>query len=219
MKRLLLIHLAMLATFMAMAQDNAAQKQLTTLQDNFDRFTKNYPQERVYLHFDNTSYFKGEHIYYKAYVVDDSSLKPSDLSKILYVELVNPIGYPVETQKLMVRNGQTSGSFLLKDTLNAGFYEVRAYTAWMLNFTPGNPSTITSKDRGENYGHGWNRLTGILAKDFYGERFQEYLRGNAGIFSRVFPIYESVEKGHYNVKRIPRLPKATASLKNQEKDK
>ena len=219
MKRLLLLQWLLLATFMAMAQDDAAQKQLTTLQENFDRFAKNYPQERVYLHFDNTSYFKGEHIYYKAYVVDDASLKPSDLSKILYVELVNPIGYPVETQKLMVRNGQTSGSFLLKDTLNAGFYEVRAYTAWMLNFTPGNPSTVTSKDRRENYGHGWNRLTGILAKDFYGERFQQYLRGNAGIFSRVFPIYESVEKGRYDVKRIPRLPKATASLKNEEKDK
>ena len=78
----------------------------------------------MYLHFDNTSYYKGEHIWFKAYVVDGASLKASDLSRILYVELVNPIGFPVETLKLMVRNGQTSGSFLLKDTLNAGFYEV-----------------------------------------------------------------------------------------------
>ena len=219
MKRLLLLQWFLLATVMVLAQDGSPQQQLTALQDNFDHFAKTYPQERVYLHFDNTSYFKGEHIYYKAYVVDDASLKPSDMSKILYVELVNPIGYPVETQKLMVRNGQTSGSFLLKDTLNAGFYEVRAYTAWMLNFTPGNPSTKTSKSRGEDYGHGWSRLTGILAKDFYGERFQNYLRGNAGIFSRVFPVYESVEKGQYGIKRIPRLPKTTASLKAKEKDK
>ena len=186
-------------------------------QENFDRFSQQFPQERVYLHFDNTSYYKGEHIWFKAYVVDGASLKPSNLSRILYVELVNPIGFPVETQKLMVRNGQTSGSFLLKDTLNAGFYEVRAYTAWMLNFTPGVPAS--TKKSGDNYGHGWDRLSGVLAKDFYGERFQEYLRGNAGIFSRVFPIYESVEKGQYGQKRIPRLPKATASLIEKERDK
>ncbi len=124
MKRLLLLQWFLLATVMVLAQDGSPQQQLTALQDNFDHFAKTYPQERVYLHFDNTSYFKGEHIYYKAYVVDDASLKPSDMSKILYVELVNPIGYPVETQKLMVRNGQTSGSFLLKDTLNAGFFLV-----------------------------------------------------------------------------------------------
>ena len=188
---------------------------LTLRQENFEHFARQNPQERVYLHFDNTSYYKGEHIWFKAYVVDGASLKASDMSRILYVELVNPIGFPIETQKLMVRNGQASGSFLLKDTLNAGFYEVRAYTAWMLNFTPGVPPSV--KKSGDNYGHGWDRLSGILAKDFYGERFQEYLRGNAGIFSRVFPIYDSVENGEYGKKLIPRLPKATASLLDNER--
>ncbi|MBQ6209801.1 MAG: hypothetical protein IJK42_08530 [Prevotella sp.] len=206
MKRILLLQWLLLATVMAMAQSQDPQTQLTTLQANFDQFARNNPQERVYLHFDNTSYYKGEHIYYKAYVVDDATLKPSDMSRILYVELVNPIGYPVETQKLMVRNGQTSGSFLLKDTLNAGFYEVRAYTAWMLNFAQGN-------------GHGWWRMTKVMSREFYGERFQHYLRGNAGIFSRVFPIYEGVGDGQYNKKSIPRIPKSTASLANGEKDK
>ena len=206
MKRILLLQWLLLATVMAMAQDEDVRAQLTTLQANYDQFAMKTPQERVYLHFDNSSYFKGEHIYYKAFVVDDATLKPSDLSRVLYVELVNPIGVTVETQKLMVRNGQTSGSFLLKDTLNAGYYEVRAYTAWMLNFAQGD-------------GHGWHRLTSVLSKEFYGERFMHYLKGNAGIFSRVFPIYESVKDGQYDVKRMPRLPKATASLVNKEKDK
>ena len=197
--------------------DDDPDSLLTLRQENFERFARQNPQERVYLHFDNTSYYKGEHIWFKAYVVDGASLKASDMSRILYVELVNPIGFPIETQKLMVRNGQASGSFLLKDTLNAGFYEVRAYTAWMLNFTPGVPPSV--KKSGDNYGHGWDRLSGILAKDFYGERFQEYLRGNAGIFSRVFPIYDSVENGEYGKKLIPRLPKATASLLDNERDK
>lgn len=193
-------------TITAMAQTADETAQLTQLQTHFEQFAQKNPQERVYLHFDNTSYYKGEHIWYKAYVVDDATLQPSDMSRILYVELVNPIGYPVETQKLMVRNGQASGSFLLKDTLNAGFYEVRAYTAWMLNFAQGN-------------GHGWFNLTSILSKEFYGERLQHYLKGNAGIFSRVFPIYEKVEKGQYGVRRMPRLPKATGSIESTPKDR
>ena len=40
-------------------------------QEHFVRFAQGFPQERVYLHFDNTSYFKGEQIWYKAYVVRD----------------------------------------------------------------------------------------------------------------------------------------------------
>lgn len=109
---------------------------LAVCQANFDRFAAAYPQERVYLHFDNTSYYKGERIWYKAYVVGGSDFRAAPLSRILYVELLTPMGYPVETQKLPLRGGQADGSFELSDTINAGFYEVRAYTAWMLNFTP-----------------------------------------------------------------------------------
>ena len=187
-------------------------------QVNFDNFAQRYPQERVYLHFDNTSYYKGEHIWYKAYVVEGGTLQPSPLSRILYVELVNPIGYPVETQKLMVRNGQASGSFLLKDSLNSGFYEVRAYTAWMLNFTPSFYEGSKAKT-GDAYSHGWDRITKILTREFFGERLQQYLRGNVGIFSRVFPVYEKVDKGQYDRRLIARLPKATASLEGDERDR
>jgi len=190
---------------------------LLARQEHFDNFAQRYPQERVYMHFDNTSYYKGEHIWYKAYVVEGASLQPSPLSRILYVELVNPIGFPVETQKLIVSNGQASGSFLLKDSLNAGFYEVRAYTAWMLNFTHSFYEGDKAK-AGDAYSHGWDRVTKILTREFYGERFQNYLRGNVGIFSRVFPVYERVEKGRYDQRLIPRLPKATAALDDDGPD-
>ena len=178
-KRLLTILMFFVSISLLIAQNTDTGSQLAVLQANFDRFAMQNPQERVYLHFDNTSYYKGEHIWYKAYVVNDESLKASEMSQILYVELVNALGYPVETQKLMLRNGQTSGSFLLKDTLNAGFYEVRAYTAWMLNFAQGN-------------GHGWQRMQSVQDRDYFAERFLHYLQGNAGIFSRVFPVYDRV---------------------------
>ncbi|MBR6893800.1 MAG: hypothetical protein IKN15_11315 [Bacteroidaceae bacterium] len=92
-------------------------------------------QEKVYLHFDNNCYFLGDTIWYKAYVVlaDDNS--PEPLSRILYVELLNEQGYPMERQQLVVNeNGQADGCFAISDTTFAGYYEVRAYTKWMLNF-------------------------------------------------------------------------------------
>ena len=50
-------------------------------------------QERVYLHFDNTAYYLGETIWFKAYTTFGTDDRPSTLSKVLYVELVAPEGY------------------------------------------------------------------------------------------------------------------------------
>jgi len=194
--------LLVLAQAKAIVEDSL----LLSRQENFERFSQAFPQERVYVHFDNTSYYKGENIWYKAYVVRDDNHHYTNMSRILYVELLNPIGYPVETQKLIIENGQAHGSFELKDTLNAGFYEVRAYTTWMLNFTTGDP-------------HGWRRLYGNSSLRRYGERFQRYLQGNAGIFSRVFPIYEKVDSGQFFKRRMPQQNKATATLVTPEKDR
>ena len=92
-------------------------------------------QEKVYLHFDNNCYFQGDTIWYKAYVVlaDDNS--PQPLSKILYVELLNEQGYLIERQQLAIdKMGQANGQFAIADSAFAGYYEIRAYTKWMLNF-------------------------------------------------------------------------------------
>ncbi len=97
-------------------------------------FNIHTPQEKVYLHFDNTGYFKGEHIWYKAYVVRADNGRPTDISRVLYVEMVNQSGDVVETQKLRIENGEAHGDFLLNDILNSGFYEIRAYTRYMANW-------------------------------------------------------------------------------------
>ena len=92
-------------------------------------------QEKVYLHIDNNCYFLGDTIWYKAYVVlaDDNS--PEPLSRILYVELLNEQGYLMERQQLVVdHHGQADGCLAIDDSLFAGYYEVRAYTKWMMNF-------------------------------------------------------------------------------------
>lgn len=115
-------------------QDTLIQK-LYSFVANVNDFTDYYPQEKVFLHFDNSSYFLGETIWFKCYVNIADVNEATDISRTLYVELLNPEGAVVDTRKLMIENGQCHGEFPLPPLLlYSGFYQVRAYTRYMLNF-------------------------------------------------------------------------------------
>ena len=93
-----------------------------------------FPEERVYLHFDNTAYYLGENIWFKAYVMSGVNDEPTTMSRVLYVEFVSPEGYVVKTNKYRIgSDGCCHGSFELNPLLLSGYYEVRAYTRYMLN--------------------------------------------------------------------------------------
>lgn len=100
-----------------------------------DRFSQYIPREKVYLHFDNTSYYQGDNIWFTCYVVTSELHQATELSKTLYVELLNPGGDIIEKRILKIENGQCHGDFTLGQLpFYSGFYEVRAYTKYMLNF-------------------------------------------------------------------------------------
>ncbi len=101
---------------------------------NVARYDSNTPQENVYLHLDNNAYFLGETLWFKAYVVRASNLLPTDMSRVLYVELIAPDGGIMQRRKLKVENGQAWGDFDLSKVVRSGFYEMRAYTRVMLNW-------------------------------------------------------------------------------------
>lgn len=102
------------------------------------RFDYNFPREKAYVHFDNLGYLVGDTIWYKAYVVRASSLKPTNLSRILYVELLNADGQMI-TQNIHKLDslGTANGMFSLQLPVYAGYYEVRAYTREMVNWNAG----------------------------------------------------------------------------------
>lgn len=100
-------------------------------------FSMAIPQEKVYLHFDNTGYFQGETMWYKAYVVRADNGRATDISSVLYVELVTPGGDVLDTHKLYIDNGEAHGEFKLDSLYSTGFYEVRAYTRYMTNWGNG----------------------------------------------------------------------------------
>ncbi|MEZ4777596.1 MAG: hypothetical protein R3D00_30760 [Bacteroidia bacterium] len=88
-------------------------------------------QEKVFLHTDKSFYLTGEDLYFKAYLVNAADHRPSDLSKVIYVELVSDKVY-LQTRISAVEG--SNGSFFLPADLHSGKYVVRAYTRWMRNF-------------------------------------------------------------------------------------
>ena len=105
--------------------------------ENIATFENNFTQEKVYLHLDNNGYFPGDKIWFKAYVLRASSLLPTSLSGVLYVDLLTPDGTVWQHQSLPIENGRTYGDFTLDGPVPTGFYEVRAYTRAMTNWDQG----------------------------------------------------------------------------------
>ena len=138
MRKLFLALASIFISITAFAQQSATDtitKKLMGYALSAKEFGKMLPQEKVYLHLDNTSYYQGDNLWFQAYVVTAERNKPSELSKTLYVELLNPGGTLVDKCVLPVVGGQCSGSFKLnKLPFYSGFYEIRAYTKYMLNF-------------------------------------------------------------------------------------
>ena len=115
---------------------------------NIHQFNNLFPQEKVYLEFDNTAYFQGENIWFKAFVTHATTLERAP-SGVLYVDFLAPTGQLILQQKLKIVAGQADGAIPLLDAgtmqtrekqgilaYPSGFYEIRAYTQNMLDFSP-----------------------------------------------------------------------------------
>ena len=98
-------------------------------------FANNFPREKAYLHFDNTSYYVGDTIWFKAYVTLAGQQIFSQISRPLYVELVDQTGHITDKQIIKLTQGEGNGQFVLPHSMLSGYYEVRAYTRWMLAFS------------------------------------------------------------------------------------
>lgn len=91
-----------------------------------------FPQEKVYLQLDRSSYWASDDIWFKAYLKDS----PNPYSN-LYVELLNSSGTVVQKKIYRSQSRMANGDFHLSDTISTGVYQVRAYTNWMRNFDDG----------------------------------------------------------------------------------
>lgn len=162
----------------APGEQNLVSVTNTSMSDMVNRlqqFGRALPQEKVYVHMDNTSYFLGDTIWFSAYTRLTSNDAPSNLSGVLYVELLNHEGYLQERKLIQVRNGRGNGYFALNpDWKYTGYYELRAYTRWQLNWG------AHVRTHSPHVSHAF------ISEEMENHYFRDYDK----LYSRVFPVYD-----------------------------
>lgn len=106
------------------------------VQNSFSLYKQSALQEKVFVHTDKTAYLPGEIMWLKVFCVDGNDHKPLNLSKVVYVEILDNNQSPLAQAKIAMKNGIGDGSLYIPVTVNNGNYKFRAYTNWMKNFSP-----------------------------------------------------------------------------------
>ena len=128
MKRLILPYLAILL-LMVCAIPSFAQK----VDSMINVYGEQFPQEKIYVHFDKGVYNPGETIWFKAYI--QAGFLPSNISRNFYAELIDPAtGKLLQRKVVPVFESSTASHFDLPLNLDIPEVVFRAYTNWMLNF-------------------------------------------------------------------------------------
>lgn len=117
-------------------QGHAQQETLNNLVNQLRGNQQNTLQEKVFLHLDRTFYVGGETMWLKVYVMDGYFHHALDLSKVVYVDVLDRNQQPVIQTKISMVDGKGNGSFPIPASLDSDNYTVRAYTNWMKNFSP-----------------------------------------------------------------------------------
>jgi|694.fasta_scaffold01032_7 hypothetical protein len=100
--------------------------------DGLENWYQNFPQEKTFLQIDKNQLVAGDQIWFKAWCTFNS--KPSFLSKIMYVDLINEAGTVVQKKMFSMDSSASISGVLDIDTkVKTGNYRINAYTLWMLN--------------------------------------------------------------------------------------
>ena len=93
------------------------------------------PQEKVYLHLNKPFYSLTESIWFKAYLCNAHNHSNNTLSKVVYVDLIDPTG-EITKSWILHKDKVMAGDFRFNNRHQAGEYQIRAYTQYMQNEAP-----------------------------------------------------------------------------------
>lgn len=101
---------------------------------SLDEFNKKNLPEKIYVHTDKHSYLAGEILWYKLYYVDGYLHRPLQLSRVAYVELIDPSQQSIFKAKVSLDSSESNGSIHIPLNLSSGIYQLKVYTNYMKNF-------------------------------------------------------------------------------------
>lgn len=97
----------------------------------FTRQTMLFPQEKIYVQTDKSSYIAGEQIWFRGYLVDAKTHQMKAQSNFIYAELIDPWDKLISRTKIMNNCGVYNGNIILEQNLPTGNYMLRFYTRYM----------------------------------------------------------------------------------------
>jgi hypothetical protein len=106
------------------------------VQNSFNLYKQSALQEKIFVHIDKTVYLPGEILWFKVYCLDGNDNKLLNLSKVVYIDILDNNQNPITQSKVEMKNGLGDGSIYIPVTVTNGNYKFRAYTSWMKNFSP-----------------------------------------------------------------------------------
>ncbi|MEO1487790.1 MAG: hypothetical protein AAFU57_18800, partial [Bacteroidota bacterium] len=95
--------------------------------------------ENIHLHLNKTTFLKGEHLWFKAYIQNRLNQLPSAETTNLHVGIFSEEGDMLVKKMFLVNNGMCSGDFGIDSTFVAESYTVMAWTHYMKNFEEATP--------------------------------------------------------------------------------
>ena len=127
---------ALLSVVLSLLLLSSKAQVIQEVQNSFNLYKQSALQEKIFVHTDKTTYLPGEILWFKVYCVDGNDHRPLNLSKVVYVEVLDNNQNPIVQAKVGMKNGSGDGSLYIPVSITNGNYKLRAYTSWMKNFSP-----------------------------------------------------------------------------------
>lgn len=96
------------------------------------KYASDYTQERIYLHYDKSTYAAGDTVWFKIYMM--KTIYPADDVKTVYIDWTDENGKLLLHGISPVGEGTSLGQFEVPADYKGQYIHVKAYTKWMLNF-------------------------------------------------------------------------------------
>jgi len=132
----LLISLSFILNFNLLSDVQKWLSNLSWLKPVVEKFEKHLTTqkgERIYISLNQPLYIPGETVWFSVFLRNDTDLKPSDVSDIVHVEILDPKGNIAKNYKIIAENGVAKGDFDINEEMVGGIYTINAFTQWQKN--------------------------------------------------------------------------------------